>query len=490
MGYGGNRFGRCWRINRVVPYPKPSEYGKTGKNQGGAIMNGIMGKSQGYLWMLLSIFLLQNCMQPDSESKAPRVLYFELNDSLSRYDSLTLVLADESGKPLHTIFSGTVTKITIIKDYPLPKGLEEFQIIRSGWGPDEVDVKTLRYSGVGAPEETHASFPVGETPKTETFFLTLSQEGNGEVRPAGKFKVVGSVGVRAIPGDGFHFKKWLLISGKAEIADTMRDTTVILLREGDAEVAAVFDSIPPPAVTIAVPAPGAIFAQGKPIGVKVIAGDSGGTVRRVILTWRNLTFGKDGTVQIEAPPFEHAWDSLLGGQYALTVRALGEKDAEGHDSIHFTVHSAPVVESKPQNLSVAAGDSAHFRVKLVEGVYPEPAFSWKKGGESLPASGSQLGLASVTYGDAGTYSVLLSNAAGSVEVKDIALIVKDVIPPLLELVGSADMVIAVYSFFADPGAKAMDDKDGNVTHKIKVSGVVNPNQVGKYSLVYSVGDDS
>jgi chitinase len=60
--------------------------------------------------------------------------------------------------------------------------------------------------------------------------------------------------------------------------------------------------------------------------------------------------------------------------------------------------------------------------------------------------------------------------------------------PTITLVGDKDITIAKGSNFADPGATAKDKEDGNLTKKVKISGLVNTSVPGKYSLVYYVED--
>ena len=62
--------------------------------------------------------------------------------------------------------------------------------------------------------------------------------------------------------------------------------------------------------------------------------------------------------------------------------------------------------------------------------------------------------------------------------------------PVLTLKGSTSMTLTVGETFKDPGATAKDDKDGDLTSKISVSGTVNTAAAGEYKLVYKVTDSS
>ena len=67
---------------------------------------------------------------------------------------------------------------------------------------------------------------------------------------------------------------------------------------------------------------------------------------------------------------------------------------------------------------------------------------------------------------------------------------QDASAPVITLNGSASMTIEVGDTFTDPGATAKDDKDGNLTSKIKTSGKVDTSKAGTYTITYSVSDSA
>jgi len=66
--------------------------------------------------------------------------------------------------------------------------------------------------------------------------------------------------------------------------------------------------------------------------------------------------------------------------------------------------------------------------------------------------------------------------------------VKDVTPPVLTLLGSASMTINRGTAFVEPGYRAIDDVDGDITSKVVVSGSADTAVVGRYTLTYTVSD--
>lgn len=66
---------------------------------------------------------------------------------------------------------------------------------------------------------------------------------------------------------------------------------------------------------------------------------------------------------------------------------------------------------------------------------------------------------------------------------------KDSIPPVITLLGDDPMEIALYSPYSEPGATAEDDVDGELTDMIDITGTVNSDILGDYTITYTVADE-
>lgn len=89
-------------------------------------------------------------------------------------------------------------------------------------------------------------------------------------------------------------------------------------------------------------------------------------------------------------------------------------NSAGSISTHFTVNviETPEISAPPTNLLLNAGDSANFSV-TASGV-PNPTYQWFKNNVLIPgATGTNYSIASVALTDIGTYSVVVSNSAGT-----------------------------------------------------------------------------
>ena len=65
----------------------------------------------------------------------------------------------------------------------------------------------------------------------------------------------------------------------------------------------------------------------------------------------------------------------------------------------------------------------------------------------------------------------------------------DVTAPELTLLGDTEITITAGDAFTEPGYTAIDDTEGDVTHKVEVSGVVDRYKAGTYTITYTVTDD-
>ena len=60
--------------------------------------------------------------------------------------------------------------------------------------------------------------------------------------------------------------------------------------------------------------------------------------------------------------------------------------------------------------------------------------------------------------------------------------------PTIKLNGSSSITIKVNEKFTDPGATAKDNKDGDLSNKIVVTGKVDTSKAGTYKITYTVED--
>lgn len=120
--------------------------------------------------------------------------------------------------------------------------------------------------------------------------------------------------------------------------------------------------------------------------------------------------------------------------------------------------------------------------------YKEPGYLAYLGGKNVTSDvkvssdiKSSLGTYKVTY----KYKFLFYNIVRKRVVK-----VEDVVGPKIELVGDKELELTINTEYVEPGFKAIDNKDGDVTNSVKVENKIDNTKLGTYEVIYTVSDSS
>ena len=84
----------------------------------------------------------------------------------------------------------------------------------------------------------------------------------------------------------------------------------------------------------------------------------------------------------------------------------------------------------------------------------------------------------------------VTDTSGNTQEKIRKIYLVDDVKPTIELNGDGTVILNVGEEYKEQGAKASDEKDGDLTERIEISGNVNTNQEGTYSVQYSVKDNN
>ncbi len=87
-----------------------------------------------------------------------------------------------------------------------------------------------------------------------------------------------------------------------------------------------------------------------------------------------------------------------------------------------------------------------------------------------------------------TYIVEDSSGNKTERTRNISII--DDVAPVITLNGDAFIQLTTNSKYEEKGAKAQDEKDGDLTKKIKTEGTVDTSKEGSYTITYKVSDNS
>ena len=84
----------------------------------------------------------------------------------------------------------------------------------------------------------------------------------------------------------------------------------------------------------------------------------------------------------------------------------------------------------------------------------------------------------------------VENSLGKKAMTERKIVRQDTDEPNIELEGYQSSVLYKGSTYFEPGYKATDNCDGDITDKVQITGNINTNKVGKYKLVYNVSDSA
>jgi DNA-binding beta-propeller fold protein YncE len=112
-------------------------------------------------------------------------------------------------------------------------------------------------------------------------------------------------------------------------------------------------------------------------------------------------------------------------------------------------------------------------------------YTWEEGATTL-GTGATL-MVSLPTG-VHTITLTVESSGGGSDEDTVMITIADNIAPTLTLNGPNPMTVECHTGFIDPGATANDGCAGDLTSSITVSGTVNPDVVGNYTLTYKVSD--
>jgi hypothetical protein len=181
-------------------------------------------------------------------------------------------------------------------------------------------------------------------------------------------------------------------------------------------------------------------------------------------------------------------DTSTLGVYSITYNV---SDASGNAALTATRivtvqdSSAPVITA-PENITVAATDStgtASTEETIIAFLANASANDDIDDVVSISHDAPDvfpLGTTTVTFSATDSYNNTGTNQA--------TVTVTDQTKPVITLVGENSIIIALDDTYADAGFSATDNVDGDISANVLVTGIVNSNAVGTYTLSYNVVD--
>ncbi len=171
------------------------------------------------------------------------------------------------------------------------------------------------------------------------------------------------------------------------------------------------------------------------------------------------------------------------GTYILTYTVLDgyQNEANAQRTIHVEDHTPPMLE--------LLGESTVTHT--ITETYTDPGYTATDNYDGdLTAEVEVVG--SVDANKKGTYEITYSvrDSSGNTTTVTRTVVVKDFKNPDIKLKGAGKIELLLGNDYMEPGYIATDNYDGDITSKVSVSGTVNKNKVGTYTLTYTVEDSS
>ena len=193
----------------------------------------------------------------------------------------------------------------------------------------------------------------------------------------------------------------------------------------------------------------------------------------------------------------------IDGNITVDVTVTGTVDTTtlGTYTIHYDVSDSSGNKATTQSRTIHVTDTTPPAIVLsgqtnmtiqVGSTYTEPGYTATDNYDSnITGSVTITGTVDTTTIDSYTIQYDVSDSSGNKAATQTRTIhVTDDTPPIITLSGQTNMTIPVGSTYTEPGYTATDREDGDLTGSVTVTGTVDVNMIGTYTLHYDVTDSS
>ncbi|MCF6325341.1 MAG: DUF5011 domain-containing protein [Gammaproteobacteria bacterium] len=206
----------------------------------------------------------------------------------------------------------------------------------------------------------------------------------------------------------------------------------------------------------------------------------------------SATDNKDGDISDNITTDAATVNTAVAGAYNVTYNV---SDAAGNAAIEVIriVNVAEVVIDDTAPEITLTGINP--QMIIAGNIYTELGATATDNVDGDISGNITMDAAAVNTAIAGSYNVTynVSDAAGNAAIEVIRIVnveevVIDGIVPVITLVGNNPQTITVGNVYADAGATAMDNIDGNLTTSIQTVNLVDTANAGTYEVTYDVSD--
>ncbi len=198
--------------------------------------------------------------------------------------------------------------------------------------------------------------------------------------------------------------------------------------------------------------------------------------------------GNEGSTSLSYPA---AYDNVIG---VGAVDFYNNKTSYSNTGQGITIMAGGSARVATTTTYIGTASGTSFASPYVAGLV---ALMYSSNAEVTPSmvfdalAKGALDLGSPGYDTTFGYGMVdMGKSLGLISGSSAPLPVKDTIAPILSLNGNAFVELTQDNAYEELGATAIDNIDGDISHKVQITGVVNVQEVGVYNLTYTVSDQA
>ncbi|WP_289030043.1 immunoglobulin-like domain-containing protein [uncultured Paraglaciecola sp.] len=176
-------------------------------------------------------------------------------------------------------------------------------------------------------------------------------------------------------------------------------------------------------------------------------------------------------------------DTSVLGTYTLTYSI---SDSSGNNAAEL-LRTVSVVDTTPPDLSLIGDANITLEVGLSYTDEGATAHDNVDGDISANIVSSGVVNSYLVGSYMVTYNVIDASGNQAVSVSRTVNVV-DTTPPVLSIIGDANVTLELGTSYVESGASALDNLDGDITDSVTATGAVDENTIGTYTLTYNVSD--
>ena len=175
----------------------------------------------------------------------------------------------------------------------------------------------------------------------------------------------------------------------------------------------------------------------------------------------------------------------------LTIKEIGVVDSArpGTYELCYTSHKYSSHAEKKRTVVIVDREAPRLELFYKDGYVTEVGSLYvEEGYSAFDNYDGDITDKVTSYEKDGVVYYSVTDSSGNTAAAQREIRYRDTENPQLVLLGEADLSINAGDAYTEPGWRALDDKDGDLSDRVEVSGVVDPYRAGSYRVEYTVSD--